>query len=412
MTRFTERIIAALIILFLLTYVGYQAYRFAYKPVETETVYEYTVAHSVGGKGIALREELILDGIAQGVEYYLYDDATRVAIGETVAEFYRSSAGDKNIKRVRELEKEIRLLREAQDSTVTNFGNTEIYNRNIKEQLGKLSGMSSTGRYRDMLDMRQQLTTLMNKKQISTGRVLSFDSRIGELEAQLQGLQRSASSETVTSVTAPVSGYFSQGVDGYEAMAASSILKDCTQDDLTRLIAAKAPNIPSGKVGKMVLSQNWYFVAEMDKYEVENVRPNQPVYLQFDQISEAAPAVIHQIFTDKNKDTSVIVFLSDQMSSELINLRTSNVVVRFQQHSGLRINSKDLRFLGDQRGVYVLEDRNIVRFRQIEPVYEDKDFVLSKVYYVNSQETRYVKLFDQLIVKGNDLYDGKPIQDS
>jgi len=44
MSRFSERLISVLLVLFLLTYAGYQAYRYLYTPYKTETVFAYTVS--------------------------------------------------------------------------------------------------------------------------------------------------------------------------------------------------------------------------------------------------------------------------------------------------------------------------------------------------------------------------------
>lgn len=410
MGRLTERIIAVLMALFLLVYVGYQAYRYYYKPVSTETVFEYNVNHSVVGEGIAIRDEMVLEQTVRGVENYLFEDAERATVGQTVAEFYRSSTGDKNIKRARELEEEIRLLREAQDTTVQNFGNTEIYNRDIKDQLGRLSLMSGTGRYQELPDMRQNLTSLVNKKLISTGKAQNYSARISELEAQLEGLERTTMGETLTTVAAPVSGYFSRTVDGYENRVTAASLEDYALEDYLRFIDQKPPSGMGGKAGKMVLSQNWHFAAAVSKDDVEWVKLGQAAQLQFDQIQEAVPVKVADIIDHKDNDTAVLLFRCSRMNEELINLRVSGVVIRFEQYTGLRINASDLRFVDNQRGVYVLED-NIIRFRLIDLVYEEQSFILSQTYYVDDPKGKgYVKLFDQ-IARGNDLYDGKPIHD-
>ena len=49
----TQRLVMGLLALFLLSYVGYQAWRYFTSQYKTETVYTYTVAETAGITGIA-----------------------------------------------------------------------------------------------------------------------------------------------------------------------------------------------------------------------------------------------------------------------------------------------------------------------------------------------------------------------
>lgn len=412
MGRLTERIVAIFLGVFLLAYVAYQAYWYFYRPVTTETVFEYNVTRSVYGRGIAVRDETVLEDNAGGVENYLYEDATRVSVGQTVAEFYRSSTGDQNVQRARELEEEIRLLREAQEPAVANIGNTEIYNRDIKDYVGRLSVMSSSGSFSDLADIKRSLITLVNKKMVSTGKVTDYENRIASLEEDLEQLRRSAAGETVTSVKAPESGYFSRMVDGYENRALMRMASEYTLNDYLEMIHGNAPAGIGGKVGKLVLNQNWYFAVAVQKDEIEWVKNGRMATLQFDHLAAQVPATLTKVLEHRGSETAVMLFRCDTMTADVINLRKSGVQVHFEQINGLRVNTADLRFDEEnRRGVYILDD-NIVRFRLVEPLYEESSFLLSEIYYVDSQDREHVKLFDQVITKGTDLYDGKPIQDN
>lgn len=419
MSRIAERIIALLVILFLLSYVGYQAYRYYYSPVETEIAYEYTVARSVSTRGIAVREEMVLDRSAEGVQHYPYQDASRVAIGSPVAEYYRSS-GNRDLKRVRELEEEIARLQQAQETVSGNLAGAEVYNRDIKTQVARLSAMASEGQYADLADIRRNVTLLINKKQISTGKVTGFAPRIRQLEKELEGIGRVASENALEVVTAPVSGYFSKMVDGYEARITPDMLKDMEVADYQKLIDAKTPTQNTVRVGKMVLSEKWTFAAPVASEHLEWINealkeakkrgvPVQ-VNVQFEQVPQPVLLTIDSVVEQKDSDTAVLLLRCNQVSEELFDLRIANATLNFQQYTGIRIDSANLRFLGERRGVYILDDQR-VRFKEIDPVYEEQDFLLSKTYYVGVEQTQYVRLFDKVIVKGTDLYDGKVIQD-
>ena len=66
--------------------------------------------------------------------------------------------------------------------------------------------------------------------------------------------------------------------------------------------------------------------------------------------------------------------------------------------------------MDDEMGVYVQTGSKIY-FRYIDMIYETTDFILSAPYYQGGTDgSGYVKMYDTIVVKGKDLYDGKLVQ--
>lgn len=446
--RLTERIIGALIILFLLAYVGYQARMYFAKPLSTDTVYEYTVSRSLAVEGIAVRDEIALERMATGAEYYPLEDASRVAVGETVAELSRGNSANQGTRRIRELRTEIDRLEEAQSIPV-NYSNTETYNRDVKTRLGNLSQMASSGRFEEIDEMRQSITLNINKKQISNGKAESFAERINQLQAKLQQMESSQTLNEGESVRVDRTGYFSKSVDGLESLLSVKGLSALSVDECLDVIR----NSKSGSarnVGKLVLSENWVYAAPIPAHNLEWIKTGQRVQVEFEQIRQSVPATVSKIIDQKGSEEAIVLLACNQMNEELINLRTCGATIVFKQYTGLRINAADLRFRQrpdgtTERGVYILRNNQQVYFRLVDAIYEEPGFVLSRTYYsteeylepqrqerrhqkqqaadeppdltLEQQEKadeqgaarqeeeykRYVILFDQVITKGNDL---------
>lgn len=420
MSRITERIMAILIIAFLLMYVGYQVRRYYFKPVETETVYEYTVSRSISTRGIAIREEMLLDRVSGEVGSYPVEDAARVGLGETVAVFYQNGRGDQTAQKVREVENEISMLREAQEVPGGNLAAAEVYNREIKGEVASLANMSSSGHYYDISGMRDRLNLLINKKLISTGKEPGYSRRIEQLQKELESISSRNKSEATDKLTAPVSGYFCKTLDGYENLVSTSNITDWQAEDFLEILQRPTPRQNTNRVGRMVLSEKWIFAAPVPVENTDWINEllkksrltGAPVKikLNFDHISQPVQGTLKSMVYEQGDESAVLLVMCDQVSEQLFNLRVSNATLSFQNYSGIRINTANLRFLDDKRGVYVMDDQT-VRFKEIDPVYEEAGFVLSETFYVDSEEKRYVRMFDQVIVKGNDLYDGKVIMD-
>ena len=90
MNNISGKILAVILSLFLVIYVGYQVFRYLYSPLKTESVQQYTIEETVYAKGIAIRDEVPVEGVSSGIVSYFYDDGVRVITGTPVAEVHSS----------------------------------------------------------------------------------------------------------------------------------------------------------------------------------------------------------------------------------------------------------------------------------------------------------------------------------
>jgi hypothetical protein len=92
------------------------------------------------------------------------------------------------------------------------------------------------------------------------------------------------------------------------------------------------------------------------------------------------------------------------MNAELASLRSASMTVVNKEYSGLYIPKKAQRVIDSKRGVYVLSGMQI-KFKPIEIVYTGDNYIICK----KSDEDGALRLYDQVVVKGKNLYDGKII---
>ena len=406
MGRLSEKIIAGLLVLFMLIYVGYQIYRVYYNPFRTETAFQYSVTHTISAEGIAIRDEVVIDRRIVDEQSSTFEDGARVAVGQTIAEFYNTPVGDSNVVRMRELEREILALKEAQNPSVSNFTNSEAINRELRNSLGRLTQMAGTGRYGQIAEVQPALTALINKKQVALGMESSFDTRIQRLQAEYDSLATTTAAASVDAATAPAAGYYVKGVDGLEERVSMELLKDCAVADYKALISGRKSQLDTGILGKIVTNPTWYFAALVPKYDIQWMSPGQDVSLTFDTVDNPVPGVVTEIFAENNEDTAVMLIKCNHVSAPLLRLRNEQATINVEQYSGLRISSSAVRLVDDVRGVYVL-NKKTVHFKRIDPIYEESSFVISRETGPEEEDIPSVALFDQIIVKGLDLYDGK-----
>lgn len=404
--RFMEKIVVSMLALLLFFYVGMQISRTFGASVKTETVYSYTISQSISGTGIIFRDEQTLPETGSGVMSCLYDDGDRVLVGKPVVEYLSSTEVGINRNRLRETEWEIAMLEEAQNTSLSHFSNADALGRDIKQQMTRLVHISAAGQYDEVQTLRPNLVSLLNKRQIATGKEQGFDTRISQLTAERDRLTSSQGRDVNQVIKAPLSGYYAKPMDGLETSLTRDIALKGSLDELLSLLESPPQPAPSVRgSGRIVTNQNWYLAIQADKYDTQWVRPGQALYLVFDGVPGKVPAQVERVLTSNERDEAVLVVHCNHIASDTISLRVEGVRLEFSSYSGLRVDSSYIRFQGDEPGVYVLEN-NVVKFKKLNPIYEEPGFLLSEPP-PDLYDATYLRQYEQIITKGKELSDGK-----
>jgi hypothetical protein len=93
------------------------------------------------------------------------------------------------------------------------------------------------------------------------------------------------------------------------------------------------------------------------------------------------------------------------MNGELSCIRTQPTEVILSSCSGLRISSAAVRTVDGQKGVYILRGTQL-KFVPIKLLYTGNGFIVCEM----SEESDGLRLYDDVVVGGKDLYDGKVVK--
>ena len=246
----------------------------------------------------------------------------------------------------------------------------------------------------------------MNTKQITTGiRTDKFEGPIASLRAE-ESYFRAQIKTQPSSITAPKPGYFIRKTDGLEGYLNIDNLDELTPEDVTRLMNVNLWTDPT-VAGKLMTSHNWYYITTVSSDDTR-FRKGRSVTLDFG-VSEPVSAVIVEVNKNKEQEQSVIVFRSNYINPDVVTLRSTQADVSFNSVSGLRVSTEALRFKGLERGVYTVLGDHMV-FRPVNILYEGSGFVLVENVIDEQRYENSLKLFDEVITEGWQLYDGKQIK--
>ncbi len=410
----TQRIVLAILALFLFVYVGFQAYRFLNSRYKTETTLLYTVSESSRITGIALRDELILDDrVGNEVAVYTVEDGAKVSIHSQIAEVFQNKADASAIAKLRELESKRSLLEKAQDTGTTSYAHTDVLNKQIFNEVGSVIDAANTDSLLHLQDTANKLLVLINTKQIATGQQVDFQSAIDQISSEEDFYTQKITEEPKV-IESPQPGYFIRAIDGFESKVDMKNLDELDAVKLFKFMnqPAQKKNRPDGRIGKLMTDHNWYFAAIVPDDEITKYRLNGIVTLDFN-ISGINPvtATISKINKDPEKG-NVVIFRCGYINETLVNLRIAQADVQFKSVTGLRISEQAIRFVGMQKGVYTLVGEKLL-FRPVSVIYEDVGFVLCREndpeYANNSDFGRSLQQFDEVVIEGMNLYDNKQV---
>lgn len=405
MNKAIRMILSICAAVFTFSYVGVMIYRYNYTPYKTETAYIYSMNDSITAKAAFLRSEVIIPPVG-GVLRYKAQGGEVVLKGNEVADVYASDDDIEQHNEITVLNQEISNLKAAQSSVYSGINTISVMNSQVEEQLRILTLSAAYGRLDNIKELTQNVTYNINRKQVAVGYVSDFTERIDYLSSESDYLTRNVK-QAVGTVIAPVAGYFSPKTDGYETLFSIESLDNINDEAVADLIAGRLEPSDSSGSGKIVTAHNYYVAITVDAETAERfnkVSPFATVTLNFP--SDTAQNIDADISAVRELENgSYIVYFSvSNINNYLLSQRTANALINIDTVSGIRLPNSAVRYIGSQAGVYVLINGRIL-FKPIKIIYEETGYILCNP--AESTDTSPLKMYDQVIIAGTDLYDGK-----
>ena len=402
MQTVTGKLIGVILSLFLLAYVGFQAYRYLYSPVKTETAMSYVIEDSFETAGLVIRDEQVMDvSVSDGVVSYLHEDGVKTLVGTALAEVYPDSRAVQDAQRIEAIDAEIELLTSIQNPSTSYYLDPDGITKEIDDQLYRAIGYIDSGELAGYDEACSDLLTNINKKQIVTGEVEDFSQKIDALKQERASLA-SVDHQAQRTIYADSETYFSSYVDDGVGALLPDQLETITFDELSSLLERDYIQLED-RFGKTIATYRWNLVVIADEQQALKLQEGVSVDLDLGlDGGTMVPAVVSKTISSDQTTDVAVVFECEYLDAQLTRLRSPHVEVEYQRYSGLKIPSKAVRYVDGVRGVYVKKG-NVILFKKLDVVYEGSGFVLSQ----ENADDDYVQRFDDVVTGGTDLYDGK-----
>ena len=392
------RILATSAGILLIVYLLYQTVFTSLSSIKTETAIAYTAEETISAEGYIIRDETIItsDDAKGGVLNYEIADGNRVAKGGKVAGVYKSERDVEIKAQIAELDNQISNLSVVCNMDMSNVTDLSRIDNQIKTGLIDLLDSVDGGDYSSLSAAADEYLTLLNKRLVAIGAETNFSARLATLQSRKAELE--ARLGTAIDITSESAGYFVSSIDGYENVLGTDSVKTLTKEQLESIKPeeTKAENV----IGKTVDSVDWYIATVLSFEDSLKFTEGQALRIRVPlQTATELPVTVEKINRDAASSETVIVFKCGYMNGELSLIRTQPLTIIVSSSEGLYVPNDARRIVDNQMGVFV-KTGNAVKFKPIEVIYNGTGFVICK-------KDGELRLYDEVIVKGNDLYDGK-----
>lgn len=426
-----RKIGATAVAVLLLIYVGYQVYLSQYTGLKTEAATYSTVSESIDTTGFIIRDEEVISSSYSGVLNYTVDDGEKVAEGGAIAEIYPTEEDAAVQNRIARIDDELNRLSALETPRDSTASNPKLIGSQISKKITSILGALKSGSMSDVTDERNDLQLLLSQRQVVTGKESSGDyaAHVNELHEERIALTQSASA-SIGTVSSPAAGYFIRSVDGYENAVSLDDVTSLSVSDVRALEEEEPAGTDTESIGKVAKDFNWYIACILTENDLVRLDRTTKVTVEMPFATvEQIPAEVVKINRDSETGEAAVILKCTYMNSDLASARMETLRINISSYSGVLVPESAVHFAdvvahetdedGNEvdvtyeniRGVYVKSGSRL-RFVQIFSDATINGYAICKVSLSTEEREQLVtgdtiQLYDEVVVEGTDLYDGK-----
>ena len=398
------QITSVVLSIIVISYIVYNAFAYSYSPIDTQRLTEETtIEETIDFKGFALRDEKIIDTSASGTVIPLAHDGKRVANGDDIAVVCQNDDQAAAYTKLESLKHELERYKNINDPDGTQELSADKLNTKISDAYDDIMDAVTTGAYDELPDALTAYADKCATKQILTDGSIDLSAKLTSLENEIAAL--TAQNINYSSVKAPKSGYYINTLDGYESALSYKDALSLTSQQIESALNAEPAAVSGNSLGKIVESYKWYIVGETENQNSSYFKNGAKITVNFPKEGVNHVTMLVEK-ADTQGDKMTVVLSCSLMDETFANMRTEDMQIVTKSHTGYRVPSNVIRFDEDNNtGIYVLRGK-IITFIPVEIIYTEDDFAIISS---SSSNGKSVRLYDEVIIKGKDLEDGKVI---
>lgn len=382
--------------------------------IETMIVRRGTEEEHITAEGYIFREQTVISAPENGYLRCEADEEQRVKIGETVAYVYQKEIDPSVSSELEAIEKKIaKLSSQTAQEDIYSSDATKI-EQSIARNMRRVPALGFENRPEEIAEIRDEVERLIKGRKVVKGETVEDDSdnELESLKARKTELESDHGIDR-TAVAAPTAGAFTTSVDGLEEALVLEKLEGITPAYFKELNKMKPKTSATDKVssgnpvGKIVNNYKWYVAIPVPESLAEDIDEGDAVELRFPDIDIRTISGTVTYVSGEEGGKVAVVIKSNKYVDMIYSSSKVKVELITHHYEGLKIPSESVRIVDQKTGVYVVRNDK-ARFFPVNILYNSKKWVIISESLPEGGTT--IKLYDELIVDGKNLYDSKVVR--
>ena len=432
-TVIVKKVIVAAMTILIIAYIISVVLKANFTQVKTETANIMTVSDAIPVSGYFIRDEHLVTYDGDGVISYSVEDGSKISKNEATAYVYSNAESATDKRTIDKLEAQITSLQQLDKTSDMITALPDDIDKNINSLLSEVKLNTADRNFTEAEKDTDDILYNINERQLVTGKVNGFSEKIKQLQNQVNELKKNyADTKNSKAVKSPATGYFVSSADGYENIYTTEDVENIMPGDLSD-DKIKKKSVDKEVIGKTIEGVYWYIACEVSADDAIRLKNAAELSVDIPLVSSGNIGVeLYSVNQETKTSDAVVILKGDYMNSEMAGIRQEDISIVLHTYKGIYVsknaiheeqitetvtnkNGKTKTETNTVTGVYIMVG-NELQFKQIKVLYSGEDFVICKQDMTDedmvTDEVGILKAYDDVIVEGANLYDGKIINRS
>ncbi|MTI69912.1 MAG: HlyD family efflux transporter periplasmic adaptor subunit [Firmicutes bacterium] len=384
---------------------------------KTFTVKRDTLKVSHKTQGIILKNEKIYNSRNKGKINYFVSEGTKVSAGTKVVEVLNNNANELK-KQLKQIDEKISKYKDANI-------NKKLFNEDIKKTNEKINNIVNeikdnieNNNYEKIVKLKQDLKNIIEKKNLVSG-----DSTYLKVELNRLLENRKELNKKITSINkgyyTKQSGIVSYNFDGLENIFNIENMLNITPNrfKILQMEKNKVRNSDNIEVGqplfKVCDNFKWFIVTKLRSDSINFLKEGNNVDIHFLDEDSYINAKVVKI--SQNNNEKVLIFEFDTYFYDFYDKRYVDIEIIEKNKQGLKIPKTSIVLRDGIKGVYVNNMDNIIRFRPIKIISENREYAIVDENYIEleidneKKKLKSIVMYDEIVLHGDKVKESKVI---
>lgn len=384
------------------------------KRIETMIVRTGTEEEMFEAVGFVFRKQTVIKAPAEGYVYCEVAEDQRVKSGEAVISIYKDEVNAEANSELQNIDSQIKKLSGGTLKENAYSRDDVKIEQTISMTLRDVPRLGAKGDVAAVTKIKEDVNALIEDRRIVTGEAQPGDKtqELDALKRKKAELEKQYNIER-TLVHAPESGAFVSRIDGFEELLDPEHLKEIDSGYLEKLKKQKpAPDMASrvesgSSIGKIVDNFGWSVAAVVPSKLVDDVSVGDSMGIRLIDVSTVSvEGTVSQLKNEENGKTVIVVNCNKYIDS-VYSTSSANMQFVKQRYEGFRVPAASIRMTDGKTGVYIIRN-DMAKFVPVDILYNNKEWVIISEQAEPGERT--IKLYDELIIKGKDIYNDKVVR--